>query len=128
MFRKFEKLLFLLDFSGPSPYLRILNNKNYKSFISSIISIIIIITSISFTIYSLIDFLNQNPMVSYYKSIDNNINKTFAISDSLIIFKLKYFSQCIEENYKEKRIAYLHSNNPLNFKRFELEICELGKI
>ena len=127
MFRKFEKLLFLFDFSGPSTYLRILNNKNYKSFISSIISIIIIITSISFTIYSLIDFLNQNPMVSYYKSIDNNINKTFVISDSLIIFKLKYLSQCIEENYKEKRIDFFHSNNPLNFKRFELEICELGK-
>ena len=64
MFEKLEKLLFLLDFAGTSPNLRILNNNNYKSIISSIISIIIIIISIFFTIFSFIDYLNQNPIIS----------------------------------------------------------------
>jgi hypothetical protein len=127
MLEKLKELLILLDFSGKSPNLRILNNNNYKSIVSFIISIIIIIVSIIFVIDSAIDYMNQQPIISYYKSIDNNTNKTFDISDSFIIFKLKYSSQCIEENYKEKRIDFFHSNNPLNFKRFELENCELGK-
>ena len=75
MFKKLKKLLFLLDFAGTSPNLRILNNNNYKSILSSIISIIIIIISFSFLVYSIIDFKNQNPIISYYKNIDNNINK-----------------------------------------------------
>ena len=125
MFEKLKKLLFLLDFAGKSPNLRILNNNNYKSIISSIISIIIIIISIFFTIFSLIDFLNQNPIISYYKSIDDNTNKIFRISDSFLMFKLNDFSDCLEEDYIDKSMTY-YINYEIK-KEFELENCELGK-
>ena len=125
MFEKLEKLLFLLDFAGKSPNLRILNNNNYKSIISSIISIIIIIISIFFTIFSFIDYLNQNPIISYYKSMDNNTNKIFQISDSFLMFKLNDFSDCLEEDYIDKSMTY-YINYEIK-KEFELENCELGK-
>ena len=125
MLEKVKKLLVLLDFAGTSPNLRILNYNNYKSIISSIISIIIIIISIFFVIYSLIDFVNQNPIISYYKSIDNNINKTFQISDSFIMFKLFPYSECLKEDYQEKTITHYINGKIEN--EFELENCELGK-
>ena len=106
MFKKLKKLLFLLDFVGTSPNLRILNNNNYKSILSSIISIIIIIISIAFVIYSIIDFKNQNPIISYYKNIDNNINKTFQISDSFLMFKFTLYSQCVEDDYQGKYMSH----------------------
>ena len=125
MFKKLKKLLFLLDFSGTSPNLRILNNNNYKSILSSIISIIIIIISIAFVIYSIIDFKNQNPIISYYKNIDNNINKTFQISDSFLMFKFTLYSQCVEDDYQGKYMSHYINGERKN--DFELEKCELGK-
>ena len=125
MFEKLEKLLFLLDFAGTSPNLRILNNNNYKSIISSIISIIIIIISIFFTIFSFIDYLNQNPIISYYKSIDDNTDQIFRISDSFLMLKLNDFSDCLEEDYIDKSMTY-YINYEIK-KEFELENCELGK-
>ena len=125
MFKKLKKLLFLLDFAGTSPNLRILNNNNYKSILSSIISIIIIIISIAFVIYSIIDFMNQNPIISYYKNIDNNINKTFQISDSFLMFKFTLYSQCVEDDYQGKYMSHYINGERKN--DFELEKCELGK-
>jgi len=125
MFKKLKKLLFLLDFSGTSPNLRILNNNNYKSILSSIISIIIITISIAFVIYSIIDFKNQNPIISYYKNIDNNINKTFQISDSFLMFKFTLYSQCVEDDYQGKYMSHYINGELKN--EFELEKCELGK-
>ena len=125
MFKKLKKLLFLLDFSGTSPNLRILNNNNYKSILSSIISIIIIIISLSFVVYSIIDFANQNPIISYYKNIDNNINKTFQISDSFLMFKFTLYSQCVEDDYQGKYMSHYINGELKN--EFELEKCELGK-
>ena len=125
MFKKLKKLLFLLDFSGTSPNLRILNNNNYKSILSSLISIIIIIISFSFVVYSIIDFANQNPIINYYKNIDNNINKTFQISDSFLMFKFTLYSQCVEDDYQGKYMSHYINGEPKN--EFELEKCELGK-
>ena len=99
MLEKLKELLILLDFSGKSPNLRILNNNNYKSIVSFIISIIIIIISIIFVIDSAIDYMNQQPIISYYKSIDNNTNKTFEISDSFLMFKFFFLSDCLREDY-----------------------------
>ena len=125
MFKKVKELLFLLDFAGTSPNLRILNNNNYKSILSSIISIIIIIISLSFVVHSIIDFANQSPIISYYKNIDNNINKTFQISDSFLMFKISLDFNCLEEDYKEKSITHFINHEIKN--EFELENCELGK-
>jgi len=125
MFENFEKVFFLVDFIGTSPNLRILNNNNYKSIISSIISIIIIIISIFFTIFSFIDYLNQNPIISYYKSIDDNTDQIFRISDSFLMFKLNDFSDCLEEDYIDKSMTYYINDKFKN--EFELEKCELGK-
>ena len=125
MFENFEKVFFLVDFIGTSPNLRILNNNNYKSIISSIISIIIIIISIFFTIFSFIDYLNQNPIISYYKSIDDNTDQIFRISDSFLMFKLNDFSDCLEEDYIDKSMTYYVNYEMKN--TFELENCELGK-
>ena len=125
MFKKVKELLFLLDFAGTSPNLRILNNNNYKSILSSIISIIIIIISLSFVVHSIIDFANQSPIISYYKNIDNNINKTFQISDSFLMFKISLDFNCLEEDYKEKSITHFINGEIKN--EFELENCELGK-
>ena len=125
MLEKVKKFIVLLDFAGTSPNLRILNYNNYKSILSSIISITIIIISIFFVIHSLIDFVNQNPIISYYKSIDNNINKTFQISDSFIMLKLFHDSDCLKEDYQEKTITHYINGKIEN--EFELENCELGK-
>ena len=125
MLKKLKKLLFLLDFAGTSPNLRILNNNNYKSILSSLISIIIIIISFSFVVYSIIDFANQNPIISYYKNIDNNINKTFQISDSFLMFKISLDFNCLEEDYQVKIMSHIINHKIEN--EFELEKCELGK-
>ena len=107
MLEKLKELLILLDFSGKSPNLRILNNNNYKSIVSFIISIIIIIISIIFVIDSAIDYMNQQPIISYYKSIDNNTNKTFEISDSFLMFKFSFLSDCLREDYQEMTLTHI---------------------
>ena len=64
------------------------NNTIYKSILSSILSILIIVLSVIFGIYSLINYINQKPMIDYYKNNDFNTNKTIAISDSFIMFQI----------------------------------------
>ena len=120
MLEKMRSCLFLFDFMGLYPNLRILNNDNYKSTFSSTISVLIILLSLSFSVYSIIDYLNQNPIISYYKSVDNEVNKTIKLSDTFIMFNIT-------------------TNCPVNFdffafymsnyvdEKIEVEPCELGK-
>ena len=71
--------------SSPS-YLRIFNEDSYKSIFSSILSIVLIVVSITFTIFSLIDYLEyKNPVVIYSKDNDKETNRTILLSDTLII-------------------------------------------
>jgi len=84
----FKSVLFKLDFLGIIPQLKIFNNKIYKSMFSSIFSIIIIIFSVTFGIYSFLEFIKQNPMIDYYKTNDFTTNKTIEISDSFIMFRI----------------------------------------
>ena len=51
MMNKIRSLLFLLDFMGLHPNLRVMNYDNYKSTFSSYISILIILISLAFSIY-----------------------------------------------------------------------------
>ena len=80
-----KKILLKCDFIGAIPEFRILDERRYKSIFSGILSILLILFSIIFFCYSLIEFINQNPKVEYYKNNDHATNKTFEISDSLLM-------------------------------------------
>ena len=123
MLEKTKQFLYFLDFTGIYPSLRIFNHNNYKSNISSIISVIVIITSVTFIIYSIVDFVNQNPDIIYYKNIDNNINKTFKISDSFQMVKFSGSDLCMN-NKEEPDMIWAGNGYEIPFR---LETCELGK-
>ena len=91
MERTFKSILFKLDFLGIIPQLKIFNKNIYKSILSSIFSIIVIIFSVAFGIYSFIGFINQKPMIDYYKTNDFVTNKTIEISDSFIMFQIEAY-------------------------------------
>ena len=93
-----KPLLFKCDFIGFTPQLRILDEFRYKSIFSSILSILIIIFSIVFILYSFIDFIDQHPKVEYYKNNDYETNKSFVISDSLLMFQ--YYFMCLSDPSK----------------------------
>ena len=109
----FKSLLFKLDFLGIIPQLKIFNNKIYKSMFSSIFSIIIIIFSVAFGIYSFLEFINQNPMIDYYKTNDFATNKTIEISDSFIMFRINALdcNNEIRTNLSFKSFYYSSENN-----------------
>ena len=120
MLRKIKSFLFLVDFMGLYPNLRVLNNDNYKSTFSSTFSVLIILLSLSFSVYSIIDYLNQNPIISYYKSVDNEVNKTIKLNDTFIMFNITAncpvnfdFLAVYMSNYVDESI--------------KVEPCELGK-
>ena len=123
---KIKPILFKLDFIGFIPQFRILDEFRYKSVFSSILSIIIILFSIFFVLYSLIDFIHQQPKVEYYKNNDYETNKTFLISDSLLIFQ--HFFMCPSDQSKLPIInIYLTSPLEEKYDYLEFETCELGK-
>ena len=80
------KLFFYsLDFTGLIPQFRIFKNDRYKSIFSTILSIIIILSSIGFSIYSVIEYLQfNNPSISYLKKY---INETIFLKDNLFMFR-----------------------------------------
>ena len=96
-----KPLLFKYDFIGFTPQFRILDEVRYKSVFSSLLSFLIILFAVIFVSISFIDFIYQQPEVEYYKSNDNKTNKTFLISDSLIMFRSEFF--CPLGNY-----IYIH--------------------
>ena len=66
--KNIKSFLYKFDFIGIIPQLHIFNNDRNKTIYSSLASIIIILISISFGIYSLTEFINQDPIISYYKN------------------------------------------------------------
>jgi len=98
----------------------------YTSILSSIFSIIAIIFSITFGIYSFIEFINQNPMIDYYKSNDFITNKIIEISDSFIMFQIEAL------DYNNKTITNIsfesEYSNDLDLKiPLFVEPCQYGK-
>ena len=124
MSKENKSFLFLIDFVGLYPNLRIFNYDNYKSTFSSFISIIIILFSASFSIYSFLEYLNQNPIVNYYKSFDNLVNKSFPLNNTFLMFKLLPY--CSNNNIPQFNYNsfYITSYNSLDIN---IETCELGK-
>jgi len=124
---KFKSLLLKSDFIGFIPQLRIFEETRYKSAFSSILSIIIIIFSVAFVFYSFVDYLNQNPNVLYYKNNDLITNKTYTISNSLLMFQ-KSFS-CISNNSLDEPNLTISARDSTQtfFQDIDYEPCELGK-
>ena len=121
------KLFFYsLDFSGIIPQFRILNNDSYKSIPSTIISIIIIISSITFSIYSIIEYMKfDSPSIFYLKKYDNISNKTLLLKDTL--FMLRASAICIEP-YSLLELEYKADYLPKNkMKNLNIEECKIGK-
>ena len=127
MAKTFKSILFKLDFIGIIPQLKIFNNNIYKSLLSSIFSIIVITFSAAFGIYSFIEFINQNPMIDYYKTNDFTTNKTIEISDSFIMFRINslYCDNEIKTNLSFKSFYYSTENN-ISFSLI-VEPCVIGK-
>ena len=120
MMNKIRSLLFLLDFMGLHPNLRVMNYDNYKSTFSSYISILIILISLAFSIYSFIDYSNQNPIISYYKNVDNSVNKTIELNESFIMFNVSTMCPVEYDYYSFYMSTYVD-------EMLEIEPCELGK-
>ena len=124
------KLFFYyLDFSGIIPQFRILNNNRYKSIPSTIISIIIIIFSITFSIYSIIEYMKyDSPSIFYLKKYDNISNKTLLLKDTLFMFKAglifiePIFEFEIDINYE---VEYHVKNQRI--EHLTIEECKIGK-
>ena len=119
-----KQILLKCDFIGAVPEFRILDETRYKSIFSSILSILLIVFSIVFVIYSFVEYLNQNPKVEYYKNNDNTTNKTFVISDSLLMFQYPFY--CFS-NFNVKPNTDIILIIGREEKYFTLEPCELGK-
>ena len=119
-----KQILLKFDFIGAIPEFRVLDEARYKSIFSSSLSILLIIFSVVFVIYSFNEYLNQNPKVEYYKNNDYSTNKTFVISDSLLMFKYSFF--CFT-NLLIKPTVDIISNTGGEKKNFSLEPCKLGK-
>ena len=121
-----KPILYKCDFLGITPQLKILNENSYKSIFSSILSIIIIIFSIVFISYSFSEFIEQNPNVEYYKNNDYTTNKTFEISDSLLMFR--FFFLCTENYSADYNLEINILNQKYTaHKKLSFETCELGK-
>ena len=124
---KIKSLLLKADFIGFIPQLRILEETRYKSLFSSVLSIIIIIFSVAFIFYSFVDYLNQNPNVLYYKNNDLITNKTYTISNSLLMFQNSFI--CISNNSLDEPNLTISARDSTQtfFQDIDYEPCELGK-
>ena len=120
--------LYTFDFTGLVPQFRILKYNSYKSIVSTIISIIIIIFSISFSIYSIIEYIKfDNPSISYLKRYDNASNNTIFIKDTLFMFKAHGY--CNERNINNLNIKYKATYDFIEGNQADLDVeeCQIGK-
>ena len=127
---KSKQILLKCDFLGYIPEFRILNEARYKSIFSSILSILIIIFSIIFVCYSFEEFLNQIPKVEYYKNNDYSTNKSFVISDSLIMFQYLFscdFDFKVMPDIKIIKRTKGENKEHLKEEYLTFEPCKLGK-
>ena len=127
MANTFKSIIFNIDFLGIIPQLKIFNSNIYKSIFSSIFSIIVIIFSVGFGIYSFIEFINQNPMIDYYKTNDFITNKTIKISDSFIMFQIMALDLDYEYRANLSYESFYYSNDIDSSISLNVEPCQYGK-
>ena len=121
------KLFFYyLDFSGIIPQFRILNNDSYKSIPSTIISVIIIVSSITFSIYSIIEYMkNNNPSIFYLQRYDNISNKTLLLKDTLFMFNAN--GLCFDDFSEIDIDLHLIYLSEYEYTDLIIEKCQIGK-
>ena len=124
---KIKSLLLKCDFIGFIPQFRILEETRYKSVFSSLLSMAVVIFSIAFVVYSFIDYLHQNPHIQYYKNNDYSTNKTYTISNSLLMFKNDFY--CFSNDSDISKLIVTKWDDPWNllYEYINYEPCELGK-
>ena len=120
-----KQILFKCDYIGPIPQFQILGYGRYKSIFSSLLSILLVFFSTVFFIYSFVEYLNQNPKIEYFKNNDYSTNKTFVISDSLLMFH--YFFICSSNLTLEPDILIYSKAENYAIQDYTLEPCQLGK-
>ena len=132
MVNKCHSILYFFDLVGTCPELYVFNNTRYKTIFSSILSIIAIIFSVSFTLYSLIDFFKyESPIISFSKSNDKKTKREFLLSDSFLMFELVDSTSIESINnsiaYFESDYRIVYENGTFEVGNIEVERCELGK-
>ena len=132
MVNKCHSILYFFDLVGTSPELYVFNNTRYKTIFSSILSIIAIIFSVSFTLYSLIDFFKyESPIISFSKGNDKKTKREFLLSDSFLMFELVDSTSIESINnsiaYFESDYRIVYENGTFEVGNIEVEKCELGK-
>jgi len=114
MAKTYKSILFKLDFIGIIPQLKIFNNNIYKSIFSSIFSVLVICFSIVFGIYSFIEFINQSPMIDYYKANDFATNKIIETNNSFIMLQIRAIN-CDSEIRKNVSFESFYFSSDVNF-------------
>ena len=126
MGNKTKLLFYSLDISGIIPQFRILNNDSYKSIPSTIISVIIIVSSITFSIYSIIEYMEiNNPSIFYLQRYDNISNKTLLLKDTLFMFNAN--GLCFDDFSEIDIYFHLIYQSEYEFTDFIVEKCQIGK-
>ena len=130
MFDKFINFLYNFDVIGPSPKLYIFNKDRYQSIFSLILSLIIVILSITFILYSFINYVkNDKPTVVYSKSNDANEQRKILLNDSLLMFQfvdsatLKKLNESI--SYFEAEYEAIFDNGTTNTNKLIVNNCYL---
>ena len=127
MAKTYKSIIFKFDFIGIIPQLKIFNNNVYKSIFSSIFSIIIIVFSVAFGIFSFIDFINQSPIIDYYKANDFTTNKIIEINDSFIMFQIIAFDYDLGI-IKNVSFTSFYASSDIDFPIIlNIEPCQYGK-
>ena len=131
MLNKVINFLYYFDIIGPIPKLYIFNKERYQSIFSLVLSLLIMILTISFILYSLINYIeNDRPTVVYSKSNDENEKRKIFLKDTLLMFQ---FTDSTSVNKLNESIVYFEGEYIAVFdnatsKNIKLNVtnCNLG--
>ena len=130
-----QSFLYTFDLIGINPQILIFNNNRYKSKLSTLISILILFFSISFAIFSLIEYLKyESPIISYTKSNDETTKRNILFKDFLLMFQLIDSINSLKFNTINSSIGYyqpyylkVYNNGTIINTTLNIENCQLGK-
>ena len=131
MLNKKSSFLFNFDIIGPNPKLYIFNKERYQSIFSLVLSLLIILITISFVLYSLINYIkNDRPTVVYSKSNDENEERKIFLNDTLLMFQFIDFSNLKKINDSvisfEGEYSAIYYNATSKLIKLNVTNCHLG--
>jgi len=132
MLNKVITFLYNFDIIGPNPKLYIFNKEKYQSVFSLVISLLILYLSLSFILYSLIDYIKTDrPNVVYSKSNDENEERKIFLKDTLIMFQLINFPTLEKLNesiaFFEGEYEAIYDNATSENFKLNVQNCKLGE-